>query len=91
MTTNERRKRKEEILKIYLSLRWGDKIPSCCFEEKLFKCPDCGKWYAIWDLEIGDMITNEDILNDQVCCSSCAEGTDASGIIITESLGENWR
>lgn len=31
---------KEKILKIYRNLAWGDKIPSCCFEEKVFRCPN---------------------------------------------------
>lgn len=64
---------KRKVLKIYRDFAWGDKIPSCCLEEKIFRCPDCGRMCAIWDLEIWSSDTDEDILNDRVCCSSCYE------------------
>lgn len=64
---------KEEILKIYRSLTWGDKIPSCCTEKKFFKCPECGEMCAILDLEIWSSDTDDAILNDEVVCSICYE------------------
>lgn len=63
---------KTEILKTYRALTWGDRIPPCS-EEKVFKCPECGEMCSIWDLEIWSCDTDEDILNDKVCCSCCYE------------------
>lgn len=62
---------KADIITVYKSLSWTDKVPRCCTDLKVFQCPCCKQFMPIDYLAINDFTPTEDILNDKIFCQKC--------------------